>query len=278
MADIPEDKIKEFAFNHGNQFHGRVAALLRKNHWDVLVSPYYRDNATDKAREADIIAEREFIMHGPGGAYRGGARVRLIAECKYIATPIVFWFDGKDLPRAEKRITDDTVLGPRSGNVNIDRHHWYDEKRVAKLFATYSDGVESKQPENEVMFGAVDKVLNALISYRTIDSIIPVRDRREQVWPKLPTYPIIVCNDFSKFYLVPFDGSDRLVKFDSSIQYFQVEVNYAYTRFVSGMRQEIADYFLVDVVNFNFLREYLDTFIQGDVNAMGKGDLLYVQL
>src|SRR5579871_6797186 len=124
MTAIPEEKIKEFAFKHGNQFHARVAALLREHHWDVLVSPFYRDNATDKAREADIIAEREFIMNGPGGVYRGGAGVRLIAECKYIASPIVFWFDNKDLSRAEKRITTDTVLGPRSGSVNIDGHHW----------------------------------------------------------------------------------------------------------------------------------------------------------
>lgn len=63
----------EFASKHGNRLHARVAKLLRDSGWEVLVSPYYRDNATDKTREADIIAEREFTVKHPepSNRYKG---------------------------------------------------------------------------------------------------------------------------------------------------------------------------------------------------------------
>src|SRR5437016_5902374 len=101
--------MQAFAATHGNNLHVRVASLLRANLWDVLISPYYRDNATDKAREADIIAEREFPITTPyGGINRGTLRFRLVIECKYIAEDTLCWFDGIDRQRADNLLFGNT--------------------------------------------------------------------------------------------------------------------------------------------------------------------------
>lgn len=272
-----KEGIEKFAFNHGNQFHARVTSLLRRNHWEVLVSPFYRDVATDKAREADIITEKEFIMHGRAGNFKGGARVRLVIECKFISKiPTVFWFDNKDILRAENRITTDTILKPRSENRNIENHHWYSEKEVGKVFAAFNLNAENKQTENELIFGAVDKVLNALKSYRSIDSIIPKDHQIEPVWPRSPTYPVIICNDFSNLYKMPFDGSEKLDSLARQ-KFFQIEVNYSYTRFISGAKLEKPEYFIIDVVDFNFLEEYINSVIKGDIEATGEGEMLLIK-
>lgn len=56
-------KIDDLIKNSGNNFHYKVVSYLRENGWAVSVSPYYNDNVTDKPREIDLIAEKEYAAY-----------------------------------------------------------------------------------------------------------------------------------------------------------------------------------------------------------------------
>lgn len=54
MNEKSRDKIQKIIEASGNNFHSNVISLLREKQWNVLISPYYNDYASDKAREIDI--------------------------------------------------------------------------------------------------------------------------------------------------------------------------------------------------------------------------------
>lgn len=263
-----EQDVEKFAKQHGNYFHAQVVSFLRKAGWSVTVSPFYRDIATDKAREADIFADKVFDIPGgvmtgsPGGSFP----VRLLIECKYVKNRIVFWFDQKDAAQAEKRIvTDIPVLKPFHENSNIERHHWYAEKEVAKLFATYNPNKEERQPENEIIFSSIDKVLNCLIYHRnTLSNVTQNPGRNSQ--PRI-NYPLIVVDNFSKMVKTTLEHAERFEPLDKE-SWFPVEVNYAYISYAGeGIRFQHLEYFLVDVVNFTRLGDYLALLEKNDIEA-----------
>ena len=63
MNEKSRDKIQEIIEASGNNFHASVIKFLREKEWFVLISPYYNDYATDKAREIDILIRSLVVSH-----------------------------------------------------------------------------------------------------------------------------------------------------------------------------------------------------------------------
>ena len=170
---------------------------MREKNWTVLISPYYNDNITDKPREIDIIAEKEFdVMEPLFRKYLGTLLVRLFIECKYIHKEIAFWFDNKDEESAIKRIMKDTSLKHPDENVFIKEHHYYTSKEVAKLSASDSD----KSPDKEIIYKALNQSLNAMVYYKSSPSAILAKRSGRAL--RIVNYPLILCNSFDKLYRV----------------------------------------------------------------------------
>ena len=249
---MEKDKIKNLIEKSGNNFHYQVVNFLREKGWSVLVSPYYCDNLTNKPREIDIIAEKNFDIKK---TYRQRSfpvntlLIRLFIECKYIPGIICFWFDNKDREKAIERILADTPLKPPDEYVLINKHHYLESSQVAKL----SSSSKSNQ-DKDIFYTAINQSLNAMIYYRSMSplllkDLIVNREIRSTV-----NYPLILCNCFDNIYRVK--GSDGVKISDN---YFQVELNYVYRDKDKNDRKE---YFLIDVVEFKkfglFLEEALE--------------------
>ena len=258
-----QQDVENFAKEHGNRFHAQVVSSLRKGGWSVTVSPFYRDIATDKAREADVFADKVFPMCSP---YDRGKSfpVTLVIECKYLKQEILFWFDKKDADQTKERIIKD--IPELKDNANIEKHHWFSVPEVAKLFATVNPNRDERQPENEIIFSSIDKVLNCLIYYR---NTLP---RRSTIPPGANSgprihYPLIIVDSFSKMFKTTLDYPELVEGLDQKI-WFPVEVNYAYIGYGQGQRYHNLEYFLVDIVNNTRLAEYLDLLEKNDIGAV----------
>jgi len=256
----PEEKteIQELVDKSGNSFHSRVVKLLRDEEWNVLVSPYYSDNFTDKPRELDIIAEKPFNVTAFMHDYLGTLNIRFFIECKYINSKTVFWFDTKDTERAIERIMKDTDLDHPKKNMSIQSHHYFADVSVAKLFTTKN----GRSEDNEIISKAINQNLNAMIYYRNRSDIFPPDERQAHVLRQVP-YPIIIVNSFDNFYRTNMsDGSGEI---EPITEPFQLEVNYAY---IDKDKKSCNEYFLIDVVNYDKLPNFLSSLEKTDIGII----------
>lgn len=261
--DATKTIAEEIIERSGNSFHSKVVKKLRECGWNVLVSPHYSDNFTDKPREIDIIAEKKFDVNGFVHGWLGTLNIRLFIECKYINGDTVFWFDVKDQDRAIDRIMRDTGMEHPSKNVMIQKHHYYQDVPVAKLFS--SD--KSRSEDNEVISKAINQNLNATVYYRNKSDLKLVKTPRGYIENVLSyvSYPIIVVNTFEKFHSTDMDGSGKISPITDS---FELEVNYAYT---DKDRNAHSEYFLIDVTSLDKLPDFLDKVIEKtDVPAISE--------
>jgi hypothetical protein len=255
MPDLKD--IEKIVDESGNNFHCKVTNFLKRNEWHTLVSPYYLDGAANKPREIDLIAEKQWTREG--GFHKSDAiTIKLFIECKYIPQPIVFWFSDKDIAAATKWVTSNTPLKSEDNMYTRKHHYIASADKVAKLFASKSLG----NPENEVIYRALNQSLNAMVYLRGKKSIIP--DNRSGDVERAATVemPVILCNSFANFYQVEMDDqktSPQLID-----ENFQLEVNYAYRDLQGNHRSE---YFLLDIVDFNKFDEYLKL-LESDKGAM----------
>lgn len=252
MSEKSKDKIQEIIEASGNNFHSSVIKFLREKGWGVLISPYYNDNATDKAREIDIIAEKAFGVNNIFGRTKGWLNVRFIIECKYLNTETVFWFDSKDKKRAEERVIMDTPLS--RDNISMQRHHYIQDTRVAKLFSSE----KSKDLVNEPIYKAINQNLNALIYFRHEASML----LQDQQILSTVCYPIIILNDFTKIFSVNIGENTYSNVMD---KFFQMEINYAY---MDTNKHNMNEYFLIDVVDFSHLDAFLSEIQTKDIDAI----------
>lgn len=246
MADLKE--VELLANESGNNFHCRVINTVKSHEWEVLVSPYYMDAATDKPREIDLIAERYWKYQDRIGRKFGAIVFRLFMECKYIAQPTVFWFAPKDTNSATEWLVNHTPL--RKDNIFKAQHHYLAAcPKVAKLFASKN----KPNVESEAMYKALNQSLNALVYLRGREPL--GRDLKSGNIPILAEVemPVIVCNSFAEFYCVDMDNPGIP---NPITENFQLEVNYAYIDHKGTRRTE---YFLVDVVAFDQLGQYFET-------------------
>lgn len=252
------DKIQEIINKSGNNLHSQVVKFLRKNEWTVLISPYYCDNQTNKAREIDIIAEKEYDVFTTSQEY-GTLNVKLYIECKYLNDELVFWFDEKDIVSAEKMVIETTCIPENIKAIPIgDRqHHYFSRNNVAKLFSSDT----KKFHENEDFFRAVNQTLNGMIYHRKKGSIIG--SRKQKKFQHMAHYPLILCNNFDKLYKISI-GEQEYHKIDTSD--FELEINYSYIG--NSARVMFDKYFLIDVVDFTKFEKYLEKIITKDIKEM----------
>jgi hypothetical protein len=233
------NRIQDIIESSGNNFHSNVIRFLRERKWTVLISPYYNDNLSDKAREIGIIAEKAFDISDIHGRFKGRINIRLIMECKYINSETVFWFDIKNIKKAEERVVTDS---PLRRDQYIQRHHYMSNCKVAKLFSSKKD----KDLMNEPVYKAINQTLNAMIYFRDSPSNIEERDIIRTV-----TYPTVILNNFKNLYRLDIGENNYSLLTES---FFQLEVNYAY---LDSRKQNMNEYFLIDFVDFSQVDNYL---------------------
>jgi hypothetical protein len=241
----PLEIAEDLAKSSGNNFHSKVVKFFRDSDWAVLVSPYYVDPSTDKAREIDLIAERLFLTEDRFGRTNGYIRFRLHIECKYINQTTVFWFDKQDGKRARKAIEAKTLF--KSDNTFMNHHHYLGhEQKVAKLFSSE----KNKDTESEPMFRAINQTLNGLIHNDQVD----LRRVEGLTCHKTIEYPVIICSTFETFFGKEL-GSDDAGGLTQITENFFLEIDYAYR--LSEPGRTMNDYFLIDVVEFKQLSKFL---------------------
>jgi len=256
MKEKSRDKIQEIIEASGNNFHSNAIKFLREKEWNVLISPYYNDYATDKAREIDIIAEKPFEVKGSLGKTKGWLNVRFIIECKYLNSETVFWFDAKDKKKAEDLVVSETPL--KKDNSYTQKHHYMGDQRVAKLFASE----KGKDLVNEPIYKAINQSLNAMIYFRHEP---PIQQQARGI-PETVCYPIIILNDFKKIFGVNIGESGNSKITD---KFFQLEINYAYLD-TNTNRRNMNEYFLIDVVDYTYLDDFLHEIETKDVEAIKR--------
>ncbi len=250
------EEITNLVNQSGNNFHCQVTNYLAKKGWHTLVSPYYLDGATNKAREIDLIAEKMWPYNDRMEGISGSVHIKLFIECKYIPQLNVFWFGSKDKASAEEWLTTKTPF--TENNLYTEKHHYLSESpTVAKLFASKN----MPQVENEVIYKALNQSLNAMVYLRQRGSIIPQKKLRND--NELATFemPVILCNSFDNIYRVEMEGEISPKPINEN---FQLEVNYAYQDY---NKNNINEYFLIDVVSFQLLDQFLDV-LEKDVKAV----------
>jgi hypothetical protein len=245
---------QEIIERSGNSFHSRVVNLLRDQGWGVMVSPHYNDNFTDKPREIDIIAEKKFNVTEFFNEWLGTLNVRLFIECKYVPSDTVFWFEQKDKERALQLITRSSGMEAPHRDSNTQKHHYYTDTPIAKLYASNT----GRSEDNEAMNRATNQVLNAAVYYRNRGDLQLTTTEKGYIDRVLRrvSYPLIVVNSFEHFYATAMKGGGEV---EPIIEPFQLEVNYAYT---DKERNGHNEYFLIDVVSFDKLTEFLVSSIE----------------
>lgn len=243
IRDPIDEKIYDLIKKSGNSFHATVARWFSDNDWHVVVSPYYMDQTQNKAREIDLVAEKLWPVDKSGP--QDYVAVRLFIECKFVASPSVFWFAEKDRKSAQELVC--VASSPfRANNIDIQEHHYLAQSsKVAKLFATDA----RKAPENEPFYKALNQVLNAMVSMRKKPISTPaVKKFRSQ--QAVLEFPVVVCSSFDQIYSVDFYTGSQPKPIEDN---FQLEVRYAY---IDRNNKQRDDYFLLDFVEFNQLGQF----------------------
>ncbi len=262
MADM--NKIKKLIEESGNNLHYKVVDFLRSKGWYVSVSPYYTDNFSDKPREIDIIAEKNFPINTPFGGFMGTINVQLFIECKYIKEDTVFWFDKKNDREALALVLRTTPLeDPRSWSMT-EKHHYLANLFVAKLFATSQS--KGQSPDGEVFYKAITQSLNAMIAYARSGSLLPnmslFNGVRNDKIEALLKYPVIVCNSFENLYKHDVTNDNDP---ENITENFQIETQYAY---FDESRKQKNEFFLIDVTSLDTLDNYLNLLTDTDLAAI----------
>lgn len=248
-------EVTELIQNSGNNFHAKVARWLAENGWHVVVSPYYMDQTQNKAREIDLVAEKLWPVNGRFGNTVNDIAVRLYIECKFVSSHSVFWFADKDRASALELVCASQPY--QAGNSYTKKHHYLSQSpRVAKVFATSN----SKAPENEPFYKALNQSLNAMVSMRGQSVSIPSLKDSQRPPKALIVFPVVVCSSFDKIYSLDFysDSQPEPVRDN-----FQLEVRYAY---IDRREKQQDDFFLLDFVDFNKFKEFSEV-IDEDAKA-----------
>jgi hypothetical protein len=241
----PEEVLK-LVYESGNNFHAKVARWLLVDGWHVEVSPYYMDQAQNKAREIDLVAEKLWPVPDLWGKPIGDVAVRLFVECKFIPTYSVFWFADKDLEAAQRLVC--STGGFREDNSYTRRHHYLAASpRVAKLFATNA----ARATDNDPYYRALNQVLNAMMAMRGGTVAVPALRRNGRAPMVLLEFPVIVCSSFRQVFGVDFYSEAEPQKVEEN---FQLEIQYAYLGSGGAHRDE---YLLLDFVEFDQLQAFV---------------------
>ena len=229
----------------GNTFHAKVARWFIDEGWFITVSPYYMDETQQKARELDLVAEKFFPALNMFDQPRGSVSVRLFVECKWVATPSVFWFTKKNTQAVEALVC--STGGFRPNNTYTASHHYLaSSPRVAKLFASSN----VRGPDSDPIYKALNQSLNGLVALR--EQFSPASGKREFA-PVIQrfNFPVVVCSSFCNLFAADLDGQLDAAQISDN---FQMEIQYAYTKSAKS-NDEL---FLLDFVEFDRLPQFVE--------------------
>lgn len=250
------DIAKTIVEKSGNTFHAVVLNAFIERDWQVLVSPYYNDQASGKPREIDLIAEKAFpvsqFIHGEIGTIH----IQLFIECKFINQPTVFWTHNQDKESTLGLINRTTPI--RRDNAYANELHYLkqNDNRVVKLFA----GPANSATEGEQFYKALNQSLNAMVSFDGRSIMKPPPNSRYNILTVVK-FPIIVCGGEDNLFTVDIETNQAPKSLEENTL---LEVNYAYKDMSGGRNTE---YFLIDVVRFDKLDDLLSEIVN-DVDAM----------
>ena len=254
--DNTEDNIQEIINKSGNSFHTKVILSLREKEWNVLISPYYSDNATGKAREIDIVAEKLYEMKSLGVA-TAYIKIQLLIECKYTKDEkkkdTVFWFDSMSSNKVKKHIQKISPL--KEDYLNGNEHHYLLLEEAAKLFESTKENYE-----NEDYYKAIDQVLKAYVYFNTINLNL---DDQNKTGPPVHTikYPVIISNNFNRLHGISISGGKHYRLMDN----FVLDLQYAYTDREGKYKN---DYFIIDFVSFEKLQKYISDIEKNEIEKL----------
>lgn len=237
-------EVQDLIAGSGNNFHAKVARWLAADGWRISISPYYMDQSQQKARELDLVAERQWPIRSFIGQLTGHVVVRLFVECKFVPGHSVFWFVDKNRKTAQHLVCASGIF--RQNNTYTAKHHYISSSpRVAKLFASSN----ARGQESEPFYKALNQALNGLVSLRSQTPELTIeRDGRGN--DVVIDFPVIICSSFDQIYAADFAGVHETVQARDN---FQLEVQYAYTDKSGASRNE---HFLLDVVEYDKLSQF----------------------
>lgn len=145
----PEERLENILKISGNNLHLRIAKVLKDAGWQVDLSAYYYDDTTEKPREIDIVAYKDFDVTLPTDSHRSAFRTSLFIDCKHFKDAIAFrrqpTKSGRKAMKAEGLIARDIE------DRLYEQHHYALEEKVGKLFDTAED-----------LFGAITQPVKSL--------------------------------------------------------------------------------------------------------------------
>jgi len=242
-----EEKIKQVIAKSGNDLHVEAERMLKKAGWHVTSSMYYIDSSTEKARETDIIATKDWDINDNFGKKVLTLRARLFIECKKISEPVVIWTKDKTIDAAEDLARDNNILRGEeyinySDNIPPQIHHYLTPNKVIYQWDTI------KEEQNDFLFKGVDSCLKSLLFFK----------HRFRNTHYVIDYPIIIIDplsvlkerDSSKIGASPVDCNQ------------QIELYYSYLPISGGDK---TSYFLVDVVELAKLNDFQQMLRDNDI-------------
>ncbi len=238
-----KDKFLNIIQKSGHDFHSKVSNFLIEVGWKVIDSPHYNDPDSDKSREIDIEAKKEFVVrYGNFDRREEKIVVKLYIECKYIKSPIVFWFKEKNKEKSIELAKDNPILENKE-DYYAEGYHYVEGDWVASRW---------QQSDCDIIEDAKHKVLKALIA-----------SQNEELEYYEIKYPIIIINDFEQLAKRE-DGENNYSKINDN---FQIEVNYSYK---DKEKNSINKYFLVDLVSFSLLSDFISKLEENDIKSLIK--------
>ncbi len=249
-------KGKKITKPDGNDFQYKVKKALTDAGWVVRMSPYYNDSFSEKPREIDIIAEKEFPPV-QNSIYRSTVIVRLFVECKYIAESTTFWFESRNITKAGEVVDSTRSFHDMKMNHEVSiKHHYLSNELIAKLYRTNGKNSADGDP----IYKAITQCLNATIYYRNRATELSGKFKGTHASAEELNYSVIVCNSFERF--IKKDTTSESVADEEITTPFQLEVDYAY----STKDTQTEEFFYVDVLSIGDLKAFEENTMFQEVN------------
>jgi hypothetical protein len=243
----PPKEIVDLIRGSGNNFHAKVARWFDETNWNVVISPYYMDQSQGKAREIDLVAEKLWPVKDFTGAITQYVALRLIVECKFVASSAVFWFGPKDRESALDLVSAGGIFSNDFHN-SSPHHYLSGGLHVAKIFTSSN----TKIAESEPFYKALNQALNATVSIRNQTLLNQKRKQYQYANVRIIEFPVVICSSFDKIYAVDFfSEAEEAVQVKEN---FQLEVRYAYMDRSGSHRNEN---FLLDFVSFENIGQFV---------------------
>jgi len=244
------EKIISFS---GNDLQVKVEGLLVEAGWDCDIGPSYNDSATGISREIDIVASKSF----------GDFHFKLFIECKVINKPFLFWFGEKNIKEAINLAKENAIFRQENGFSLKDdsvlphkTHHYIVENPVTSSW-DYAPRESTKGKEKkgvDLFFEAYHQALNALVFFRNLN------------YDDTTVYlPLILIDSFKNI-----NKREPAPENHSRVENnFQIEKKHSFIENIpTGGKIDRSNYFLIDVVSFEKLKDFLKNLEDNDIALM----------